>query len=236
MSTYLEIVQKAIRKSGSKVDKPTTVVSSTGIVELFVEWVQDAWKDIQLEHLGWQWRVSRDETLTLVASTDEYAMPAGMENIDMRSVSIYENTDDESPVTYVPYLHWRNYLDKAYTAGIAEAKPQCFTITPDDKIAFYPPPDIVYTVRYDGHTTVEILDDTDAAGAGTSDALTPTGIRDEYHDGIMWRAVMYYAEHFEDGAKLQEAQNHFKPYKKYFEERELENVVVDTTAMYRRTY
>ena len=229
MSTYLEIVQKAIRKSGSKVDKPTTIVGATGIVELFVEWVQDAWKDIQLEHLGWQWRVARDQTLTLVASTDEYAMPAGMENIDLRSVSVYENVDDEFPLTYVSYLHWRNHLDKANTAGITEAKPKNFTITPDDKIAFYPPPDIEYTVRYDGHTTVEILDDTD-------DADTPTGIRDEYHDGIMWRAVMYYAEHFEDGAKLQEAQNHFKPYKKYFDERELENVVVDTTAMYRRTY
>ena len=60
MSTYLEMVQKAIRKSGAKVDAPTTIVGATGITELFVEWVQDAWKEIQLEHLGWKWGVSRD--------------------------------------------------------------------------------------------------------------------------------------------------------------------------------
>ena len=236
MATYLEIVQKAIRKSGSKVDSPTTVVGTSGIVELFVEWVQDAWKDIQLEHLGWSWRVARDQTLAMVVSTDEYAMPTGIENIDLRSVTCYLTTDDESPVSFVPYMHWRTYLDKAYTAGITEGKPVCFTITPDDIIAVYPPPDALYTIRYDGHTDVEVLDYADTAGVGTSDALTPTGLRDEYHDGIMWRAVQYYSEHFEDGAKLAESTNHFRPYKKYYEERELENVVVDTTALYRRTY
>jgi hypothetical protein len=97
-------------------------------------------------------------------------------------------------------------------------------------LAFYPPPDANYTVRYDGLLKVEILDDTD-----NSD--TPTGLLTEYHDGIMWRAVMYYAAHFEDGAKLAEAQDRFRPYKKYYEERELEDVVVDTKAFYRsRTY
>lgn len=224
MATYLQLVQKAVRKSGAKVDVPSTIVSATGIDELFVEWVQDAWKDIQLEHLSWSWRVARDTLLSITSSTDEYAMPSALESVDRRTFSVYKVIADESPLHFINYHYWRYHLDKLSPA--ASAKPINFTITPDDILAFYPKPDQNYTVRFDGLNKVEILDDTD-----NSD--TPTGIRAEYHDGIMWRAVMYYAAHMEDGAKLQEAQDRFRSYKKYFEEREQEDVTIDTTAMYR---
>ena len=224
MATYLELVQKAIRKTGAKIEKPTTIVGASGLTELFVEWVQDAWKHIQLEHLGWQWRVSRDLTLAITSATDEYALPATLEHLDKRTVSVYDAVDDELQIYHVNYHHWRNQLDKLNVAP--GAKPICFTLTPDNKIAFYPIPDQDYTVRYDGLLAVEILDDTD-------DTDTPTGILEVYHDAITWKAIEYYAAHFEDGAKLQEAQNMFMPYKKYFEERELEDIVVDTKVFYR---
>jgi len=226
MANYLQLVQKAVRKSGAKVDRPTTVVGTTGLTELFVEWVQDAWKDIQLEHLGWNWRVSRDLSLSITSATDEYSLPASLEHLDKRTVSVYENVDDELPIYHINYRHWRIYLDKLNTP--TASKPICFTITPDNKIAFYPIPDKNYTVRYDGLVAVEILDDTD-------DTATPTGLDAVYHDGIVWKAVGYYAAHFEDGAKLIEATDHFRPYKKYYEERELEDVEVITDSLYRNS-
>jgi len=336
MATYLELVKKTVRKSGAKLEVPTTVVGADGMLQMFVEWVQEAWKDIQLQHLGWHWRVSRDLTLSIaetvatgtvtltggaggsvdditvngvsimsgaeayaaslantatnvaanitahtstpnytaaavgevitispaaglgdsvngyavVSSTttitstdvnmaggvdvedkDEWALPATLEHFDFRTVSVYDSTDDELPIYHVPYHYWRSQLDKLNRA--TSTKPQCFTVTPDNKLAFYPPPDQAYTVRYDGLLKVEVFDSEDGAGVGTSDALTPTGIESEYHDAIVWKALEYYAMHFEDGAKLQEAQTMFKPYKKYFEERELEDVTIDTTAMYK---
>ena len=224
MATYLQLVQKAIRKSGAKIESPSTIVGATGLTELFVEWVQDAWKHIQLEHLGWKWRVSRDLSLAITSATDEYDLPSTLESFDKRTVSVYKAVDDELPIHYVNYQHWRNQLDKLNVA--AGAKPIVYTVTPDDKIAFYPKPDQDYTVRYDGLKAVEILDN-------TADGATPTGLISVYHDGILWKAIEYYAAHFEDGAKLQEAQNMFRPYKKYYEERELEDVVVDTKVFYR---
>lgn len=223
MANYLQLVQKAIRKSGAKVEVPTTIVGASGLLELFVEWVQEAWIHIQLEHMGWHWRISRDLELNITSATDEYDLPATLEYFDMRTVSVYDEVEDELQIYHVPYLHWRNQLDKLNVAP--GAKPICFTVTPDNKLVFYPIPDQAYTVRYDGHLVVEELDNTD-------DTDTPTGILPVYHDSIVWKAVEYYSMHFEDGAKLQEAQTMFRPFKKYFEERELEDVVVDTSAMY----
>jgi len=225
VATYLKLVQKAVRKSGASVDVPTTIVGATGITEMFVEWVQDAWKDIQLEHMGWNWRVVRDDTLAITAGTDEYAMPADLESFDNRTLSIYIDPADESPLHFVNYHVWRNTMDKQSPA--TPARPQRFTITPDDKIAIFPPPDVGYTLRMDGFRVLQLLD-------VENNNDIPAYLRPEYHDGIMWRAVMYYAQHFEDGAKLQEAQAHFKPYKKYYEERELEDITLDTTSMYSR--
>lgn len=223
--TLLEMVQKAIRKSGAKVDVPTTVSGATGLVELFVEWVQDAWKEIQLERLGWHWRVLRDQVMAITSATDEYDMPSTLESINLRTVTIYSAVADEALMSYISYDEWRRRRDLATRAT---GRPTCFCITPNDKLALYPQPDDTYTLRYDGILKVEILDN-------TNDNATPTNIADEYQDGIVWLAVQHYAQHFEDGSKFQEARDRFIPYKKYYEERSMPDVSVNTTAMYNRT-
>jgi hypothetical protein len=227
--TYLELVQKAVRKSGSTLDEPSTVIDQTGLLFMFVEWVQEAWKEIQLERLGLHFRRDRDLTLSLVASTDEYTLPATLESVNMRSLTCHLAGEEESPVTYQSYQYWRMYIDKYERQ---EGKPQYFTFGPLGKLIVWPMPNDAYTIRYEGILLPQEFDYEDTAGAGTSNALEPTNLPDQYHDAIVWQAVISYAMHFEDGSKLQEAQAKFKPYKKYFEDRYMDDVPVDTTALY----
>lgn len=227
---YLELVQKTIRKSGAKVRQPTTVVGQTGITQSFVEWVQEAWKEIQLERLGIGWRVVRDQELDLTASDDEYAVPATLESINTRSLQINLAGADE---TYIIYKDYDFYLQNVKRLDAEEGKPQYLTITPDGgTIVVWPIPDDDYTITYDGIRLVQELDYTDAAGVGTSDELNPTNLPSAYQDAIVWEAVRNYAMAVEDGSKLSEAQTKFFPYKKYFEERYMPLVDVDTTALY----
>lgn len=227
---FLQLVQKAVRKSGAKIEVPSTVVAQTGLNALFVEWVSDAWKEIQLERLGLLWRRSRDLTLALIAGTDEYNIGGGLESVNTASLTCHLSNENESPVCFRTYAYWRQNVDRVdQTSG----KPQYFTIGPDSTtFIFWPTPDVAYTVRYEGINVVEEMDFTDQAGAGTSDALTPTGLQSTYHDAIVWQAVMNYAMHFEDGSKLSEAQAKFKPYKKYFEERFMPIPQVYTSVLY----
>jgi len=221
MATYLQLVQKAVRKSGATVEEPSTLISGTSaLVDLIAEWVAEAWKHIQMERMGLEWRRDRDLTLSLVASTDEYSLPATLESINYRSLTCHLSDENETPVTFQTYDYWRRWVDRV---DRSTGKPQYFTISPDNKLIVWPVPDNTYTIRYEG---VKVIDEL------STDADVPAGLDAIYHDAIVWQALMYYAMHFEDGTKLQEAQAMFRPYKKYFEERYMPMPTVDTTALY----
>jgi len=226
---YLQLVQKMVRKSGAKVDVPTTVVGQTGITEMFVEWIADAWKDIQLERLGLAWRTSRGLTFNLVAGTHEYGLDSTLESINTRSVTCHLGGVNESPVCFQRYDYYLTEIDRQTRMS---GKPQYFSFTPDNNWVFWPNPDDTYAIVYEGVLEVEIFDSTDVAGAGTSDLLEPTALQPAYHDAIVWQALLNYGMHFEDGSKLSEAQVKFRPYKKYFEERFMPIVTVNTSALY----
>jgi hypothetical protein len=227
---FLELVQKTVRRSGAKAVEPTTVVGQTGISQLFVEFVQEAWKEIQMERLGFNWRVNRDLTIALVSGTYEYGIDSGLESFNRDSLTIHLDDVDESKMYWRTYRYYQREVDRQVRA---DGKPQFFTVAPDNQnLIVWPNPIDTYTIEYEGINSVQTMDDTDAAGVGTSDNLTPTNLDADYHDAILWQAVRNYALHFEDGNKLSEAQDKFKPYKKYFEERYMPTVTLDTTALY----
>ncbi len=177
--------------------------------------------------------MSRDLSLALVSGTSEYELPSTLESLNTNSLTIHLGGVNETKVYFQLYSFWQRELDRV---TVPAGRPQYFTIAPDDsKLIFWPEPDEDYTVQYEGIKEVEEWDSTDVAGAGTSNALEPTGLRATYHDAILWQSVMSYAMHFEDGTKLSEAQTKFIPYKKYFEERFMPIPSVATDILYRNS-
>lgn len=228
---FLQLVKKTVRKSAATIAVPTTVVGQTDIQALFVEWVQDAWKDIQMERLGLTWRTDLDQSLSLVSGTYEYGIGSGLESINLNSLTCHLSNESESKIYHQTYTYYQREIDRVVRAS---GKPKYFTLAPDDdNLIFWPNPDAAYTVLYEGIKDIEELDSTDDAGAGTSDLIVPAGLKVIYHDAIVWQAVMSYAMHFEDGSKLAEAKIKFRPYKKYFEERFMPIVTLNTSALYR---
>lgn len=220
--TILELVQMAIEESGAKIDLPTTVVSQTGLSKKFVNWVVRAWKKIQMERLTYFWRIVSDQQLSLVASTNEYSLPAALESLNLRSLTCHLSDENETPVLFRPSDVYRSQVKRI---SMAEGKPQYFTVLPNRQLAFWPTPDQNYTINYEGIRAIETLDN-------TNDSSTPQYLSEDYHEAIVWVAVMSYAMHFEDGSKMAEAQAEYRPYKKYFEERFADIPVLDTTALY----
>lgn len=224
---YLELVQRTVEESGAKLTVPTTTVGATNMAARFNRWVTSAWKKIQLERLGWHFRVVTGQTIPLVAGTAEYSLPTTLESLNTRTATTHNASTNKGPLFFRPSDVYRSQV-LSQDDQLAPGRPQYFTLLPEEgQIAVWPTPDVAYTMTFEGQRRIQTL---------SADADIPTGLHEDYHEAIVWQAIMKYAMAYEDGAKLQEAQAEFMPYKKYFEERYMDIPVVDTTYLYASLY
>ena len=199
--TYLQLVQRAMKRAGVRQDAPSTLVGATGIVSDFQDYVDDTYRKLQANDHGkhWFFRQSLDQSFALAASDDDYSMPSGLEDINWRTVTVYETAKtDETEVCYIDYYDWRIDHD---TRTVTEQRPKWITLRPDGVLQVFPVPDKVYTLRFDGVLSLDEM---------SADADTPI-IPDQYQWAIVWGAVMRHAKHHEDGAMLADAKDEFQP-------------------------
>lgn len=200
--TYLELCQAVAQESGTvpTTGQPTTVVDQTGRLLRIVDWVRDAWTQIQIENKAWRW-MEADFSGTLVASTREYAPSALGISSRFRSwvyqgprgedaFTIYlasDGQDTEGKLVFRDWDHMRNNVllgPMLSTTG----KPQHVTIDPNNRLVFYPLPDDAYTVRGRYMKSAQTL---------ASDSDEPE-IPADFHEAIKWRALKLLALHDED--------------------------------------
>ena len=198
---YLQLVQYAMKRAGVREDVPATLVGATGIVDDFKDFVADTYRRIQTTAHGTSWffRQSLNQTFPLLAELDTYSTPAGIQEINWRTASVYETAKvDEVPLEYIDYYAWRMDYD---LRTVENTRPVWITADPDDQIIFFPVPDKAYTFRFDGVIDVDEL---------SADADIPI-LPDFAHWAIVWGAVMRYAKHHEDGAKYTDAESEYRP-------------------------
>jgi hypothetical protein len=231
--TFLQLINAARQRAGVKKAALTTVVAATGMDADLVMWVQDAWRDLQRESENWWFRQKLDQTLAMVASTDEYAMPTGLIALNWRTVTCYFTASgtDESNVEYVPYEDWRMAKD---TVTSSEGRPIMITEKPDGVLAVWPVPDKIYTIRFDGVYDVdEMTADADTPGDTISGGtqLLP----DRFHYCIVWDAVARYAAHHQDMSTLERAQKYLKVERGLLSERSAPPVYIKAGQLTGRT-
>jgi hypothetical protein len=176
----LQLVQRAARESGGLVSAPSSTVSQTGGAAKLVERVDEAWTRIQgSRNWDWMWQAA---TVTILATTGATAgsIPASRYVKDTATDSL------GAPITYLPWAQFR----LAYPAPlIAAGNPRVWTIRPDKAFAVNAKPaaDTAFSVeRYRNPTAMAL------------DADVPTGLPDEHHLLIVWRALQLYAGAEED--------------------------------------
>lgn len=224
--TYLELVNFAMSRAGVREEPAATLVGSIGLVTDFKNWINDAWYEMQLEKQNppWWFMMSLDQTQAITASTDSYAMPAGLSTIDWRTPTIYTTAKtDETPLCYIPYDVWRLEYD---TKTYQEQRPRFITLCPDNTLKLFPVPEQAYTMRFDGVLLPAEL---------SLDGDVPLNLQAEYHRVIAWDAVMRYAAHHEDGAALMNAQNKFRSIYDKMVQRHVEQVQIEVGRLYGNT-
>lgn len=204
MSTFLEICQDMAREAGISGGLPS-VVGQAGEANRVVGWVARAYKYIQNLHDNWKFMRRGLEFPATVGKAAYTAEEAGIAVGEFGRWCFIDKwrafrTDvgyaDEQDIEYVEYDQFRRLYGYG-NARLQTNRPQVVTVAPDQSLIFWPTPDMDYTIVAEQYRAPHrLVNDTDVPIFAA-----------QYHDAIMYRALMYYGEFEGDGTVIATGQS-----------------------------
>ena len=190
---FVQLVQRAAIEAGASGGGPVTTVNQKGENSRFVNWVNDAWLDIQSKHQDWGWLRVSPGVAFVPASLQFTTTPAaaGAANFGMwardtfRNYATVQGLKSEVTMAYLDYDLWRDtYLIGALRQS--PTRPIEASISPVDKsICLGPAPDGTFTVTADYFQAPSYLvNDTDIPALPA-----------QFHMAIVWAALIMYGEY-----------------------------------------
>lgn len=202
---YLELAQDVARESGN-VD-PSSITAVTGLTgrpNKIVNWVAQAYTNIQNSRRDWGWLIA-DFSNPLVAGSAVYT-PASFsltrfsnwvpDTCSRYAISLYDpaiGQTDEGALRQISYDRWVTKFGRGDQSSTVWNRPIEWAISPRNELVFGPIPDAAYVVRGSYEKGPQTLT------AGTDIPEMPT----RFHRMIVWEAIRLSMLH--DGA-YEEAQ------------------------------
>ena len=193
MSTFLTICNDVARESGTFSNRPalSTTVDQTGRKYDVVEWVKQAYEDLQRSQRTWRWLIT-DFSASLAADTREYTA-ADFALADRFShwvtrdegknltFSFYLTATGRAGEQILPFVDYDVFRTR-YNMGpeaTQTGQPSCYSIDNQNRIVIYPIPDDAYTLRGQYYKSPQVL-------AGNT---TEPEMPEQFHRLIQWDAL-----------------------------------------------
>lgn len=198
----LQLCNRLIAEAGISAQPMTTTANQTGELARVVNWIQQAWLDIQSAHTTWRWMRKTATIATVAGQSGGYVAPDGDVSVwtldTARNYVTASGDITEIFMNFVEYDEFRNsYLYGALR--YAQSRPLVFTINPDNTLSFGPVPNGDHTVTTDYYKKpIEMADD-------DAEPDMPA----TYHIGVMWRALMFYGGYEAAGEAYSRGQNEY---------------------------
>lgn len=197
---FLALCKKVRQDAGISGTGPASVISQTGVYAKIVNWVSQAYEDIQTDRKGWTWRHLDFEFQTQALVSDYPPALGQLSHFFKDDINIYLTSDGkatERKIEYIDYARWKRDFS---TGVVTENYPRKYTIAKDGSLRLAPTPDAIYTVSGDGQRELHTLVD------NTDVPLVP----EELHQAIVEKAIVFWAM---DQEAEQERQYHLNLYR-----------------------
>jgi hypothetical protein len=213
----LQLTQRLRQEAGIAGSGPITTIGQTGELGRLVNWIEQAYEDIQDKRSNWGF-LRDDFSLNCAIGTSTYApsIVTDLANWIIGSMRVYLSTaDDEQWITYRP---WELFRDTRLMGNsrTQTGRPIDFSIKPDKSLILWPIPDDTYIVDGEYYKIAQTMD---------SDSDVP--VFDRHHMVIVWNALERYASYVGDSSLFAKAQ---KEYGKLINKLELDRTCAITTA------
>lgn len=194
MSTYLQLAAKLRQECGASGSGPTAVTNQTGEYKRLVEWIAEAYTNIQNKHRGnWRWLVS-EFSIATVADDDEYAYTDATDTVVSATIArfarwrkdnlrIYLTSAGVATETFLPFMPWQDFRNTYKLGSVSSGTPACWSIDPRNNIRLGPKPSAIYTVTGEYHKGPQTL------AANSDEPEMPAA----FHQLIVYEAMQYYA-------------------------------------------
>jgi hypothetical protein len=206
--TFLELCQMTAQQSGTIQGAfPTTTVGQVNRLKQIVDFVREAYIDIQNAHRGWRWLQSEFTGVT-VAGTQRYAATSFTDQGTGTPVTRFSQwgyKQDGSDLSQSMYLtsagvaeegalRWQDW-DDFYVMQLrgtqTPAKPQVYSVDNQNRLVLSPVPNAVYTLRGKYRKSPQLL---------AADIDVPE-MPVEFHT-IIKDAALSYLEGFDEGPRI----------------------------------
>lgn len=200
---YLQLCQKLRQECGISGTGPTSVLSQTGEMQRITTWVSTAWNDIQNLHDTWRFMWAQtSQPLTaggrIYDPSADWAL--SVKDWDFDTVKLYRTSAGIADEQFLVFMPWDEFKQFFNWGQVLSQRPTIFTKRPDDTLMFNYQLDGDYTLHADYWQLPTTL---------AADSDTP-GIPTRYHDVIVWKAAMMYAEYEEAGVVYAAMQRRYK--------------------------
>ena len=200
--TFLDLAKRIRQECAIAGNGPVTTVGQSGELLRVVDWMKTAYREIQAAHVTWEF-LRAEFFFVTVAGTGDYGVTqhaiADLNEWDTDTFRCYLTASDEQFLEYIP---WETFRDtwKIGPNRTAQARPSFFSVKPDNSVTFDVVPDAAYTI------TGEYWKRPIAAGGDGDEPVFP----DQYHEAIVWRALMLFAGYAAEPDKYMLGQDEYQ--------------------------
>lgn len=187
----LQLVQKLRQRTGGAGSGPTSTVGQSGEALDYVDWIDEAWLQLQAEEQDWHW-MRKDASFQTVSGQIAYAATTIAPDWarwhvsdSWRLFTTAIGRRDEGFLTPWEFQTWRDSFDFGLQSTLL-GRPTVFAVRPGDHaIVLGMTPNAAYTVTGQYQA---------APIAMTADSDVP-GLPTRFHMLIVYKAMMLYGSH-----------------------------------------
>lgn len=199
---FLDLCQYAARESGTiPSGQPASVIGQSGRLGSVVDWVRQAWIDIQNSRNDWLWMIEEYDA-EIIPGVERFSAV----DLSVPRVSRWLHEDaDGTPFTTIHdpdlgradetrlrFMDWRDFYTTRMRGVIEHNRPSLYSVDNQGRIVFSPVPDRTYRIRGLYRKSPQIL---------TGNEDTPE-MSSDHHALIAWKALIYLAANDESMKQL----------------------------------
>lgn len=225
--TFLQLCQKLRQLADIPGTGPSTTTGQTGELKRVVDWVAQAWVEIQLKHEDWRFMRSSfsfavSTNATYFTSTDAAITSFGRWDLNLNfPFVVWKTSEGASDESRMKLMDFANFRDVWMIGSHDANRPLFYAIDDSNYVRIGPTAAAGYSIKGYYYKAPTVL------SADSDEPACPSA----YHDAIVYKALEYYGQFERDDGVIADAMRDYKHWLGSLERAQLPPMAIDAPPL-----